>query len=142
MKLSISDRDKAYCLMRLGDFKKALQLIDRSIPRPMNHDPESYHYRALILDGLSKTQEALSAAQTAVSLSPGTPEYMENLGYLHYKAGNIHPASYYLDVALKLDPLLAVAYYHRSLLNSKLKRESQAAEDAKVAKTLGFLPAR
>jgi len=93
-----------YILDRLGKFKEAVLNLYRAIeidPTNANaHNSLGYIFAESNLN----LDEALKECKKAVSLDRQNPAYLDSLGWVHYKLGEISQARSYLKKALKYAP--------------------------------------
>ena len=95
------------------------------------------------LDGLGRTQEAISEFEAAAKISPNEPDVYFSLGYLHWKSQQYDEARQEFDRELKLDPNHAQALAYLGDIEWKdnhpddavrlLQRAVKANKDLRIA---------
>jgi len=94
-----------------------------------------YNNLAWIKQSLNKLDEALVAAQSAMSLSEDNPYFMDTIGYIEYKRGNLDAAYKHLSRAAKMLPNVPDVQLHYSELLITLDFNQKAANILRQLKT-------
>jgi len=93
-----------YIKDRLGEFKEAVMNLYRAIdidPKNANaHNSLGY----IFAEANVNLEEALEECRKAVSMDKNNPVYLDSLGWVYYKLGNINQAKICLKKALKGAP--------------------------------------
>jgi tetratricopeptide (TPR) repeat protein len=98
----------------------------------------AHNVRGIALMRQKKYDDAANEFAGANLTDPGNPEYLNNLGYSHYKNEDFELAIRYFGEALEFDPRRAIAYANRGDAFVRLQRYVEARKD--YAKFLEFAP--
>jgi tetratricopeptide (TPR) repeat protein len=98
----------------------------------------AYNARGIALMRQKKYDDAANEFAGADLTEPNNPEYLNNLGYSHYKNEDFELAIRYFGEALEFDPRRAIAYANRGDAFARLQRYAEARQD--YAKFLEFAP--
>jgi protein O-GlcNAc transferase len=125
-----------------GELQGALVLIGRSLGLAPDV-PLGHFYRAMVLSGLGRGEEAIAAYRKTLELDPAFVEAHYNLGRLLLQANRQAAALEAFTRALSLRPELTEAACARAVVLSQLNRRSEALAvlDAVLAKQRDFIPA-
>jgi Flp pilus assembly protein TadD len=89
---------------RLGNFKEAVMNLHKAIeidPQNANaHNSLGYIYAEANIN----LDEALRECKLALSMDKNNPAYLDSLGWVYYKLGELGHAKNYLQKALKKTP--------------------------------------
>lgn len=131
--------DKHYnSIMQLGNLyavrqdSKALLYFDRAI-KINEFSDEAYYAKGLFLQKEGNYKDATAMYETVARINPGHILCRYNLGYIHAYFGNFGKAISYLDQAIDLAPEYADAYTLRGACKEKLKNNTGAYNDYKMA---------
>jgi len=108
-----------------GDFTNALTFLNRSLGiRP--EVAVGHYYRAAVLSGLGRTEEALASSRRAVEIDPDFAEAHCGAGSLLLAAGRLEEALAAFDRSLALRPELDEARCYKAVALVRLKRNDEA----------------
>jgi tetratricopeptide (TPR) repeat protein len=103
---------KGYCLEIQGNYKEALHVYAMII----EEEKDNYNAYNSIAYILSKSggdlKKSLKCARIAYASNNDNPAYLDTLGYVYLKMGNIDQAWQYLQLALQRAPLSEVIKEH------------------------------
>jgi tetratricopeptide (TPR) repeat protein len=124
----------ADCLRALGHHAEALAVCDRMLAAGAPVDPavrKALHERALALQGLDRTADALEAFAVAEAAEPALAQIVADRGWLLAELGRRDEAVSALDQALALKPDDAAILYRRaSLVRGNVASRDLAAMEA------------
>lgn len=93
-----------YILDRLGKFKEAVLNLYRAIEIDPSNANAHNSLGYIFAESNLNLDEALKECKKAVSLDRQNPAYLDSLGWVYYKMGEISQARSYLKKALKYAP--------------------------------------
>jgi tetratricopeptide (TPR) repeat protein len=102
----------AASLERMGSWDEAVPVFRRLIEgHPDN--PTSLNYLGyMFADKGVNLEEALALIQRAVKLDPTSGAYLDSLGWIHFRLGNLDLAEKHLTEAARLEPYDATVHEH------------------------------
>jgi len=93
-----------YIMDRLGKFKEAVinlyHAIEIDPKSPNTHNSLGY----IFAEANINLNEALDECKKAIAIDKNNPAYLDSLGWVYYKLGNLSQAKSYLKKALKIAP--------------------------------------
>ena len=92
-----------------GNFQSAINYIQRS----MTHYSKDIEVLMMLADSYRRTdrpEQALSFYLQALQIEPNRPEICENVGALYFYLRRLNEAKYYLNEAIKYNPLSEISY--------------------------------
>ena len=125
---------------QIGDYPKAMQVLDVWFQSATNPTPEAYYLKAVILIQMEKVDEAVTAAEQAVALSPDPREgWLSLLAHTYYLTKNYAKMASTLETLIAKSPnkktywlLLSAAYF-------ELDRDDEARAIVQLAYRQGLL---
>jgi tetratricopeptide (TPR) repeat protein len=99
-----------------GDHEKAIRRYNCALELDQA-DAEAYYQRGVAYREMGNYGSAIADFTQAIALSD-QPAYYNQRGWTHYLAQNYMAAMFDYDTALTLDPMLAEAYFNRSVLHA------------------------
>jgi tetratricopeptide (TPR) repeat protein len=120
---------------QIGDFPKAMQTLDRWFAAAAEPTPEAFYLKAVILIQMQRLEEAVAAAEQAVSLTPDPRE-----GWLSLQAHAYFLVKDYPKMAATLERLIVRSPTKKSywLLLSAAYFELDRDEDARSIVQLAY----
>lgn len=99
--------------------------------------------QTLIDQGMQASQagrydQALQAFDQALKLKPNDPALISYKATVYYAKGNNAQALQLVEQIIKQNPNFGRAYYQRAMILEKQEKYSEALEDLKKAKSLGY----
>ena len=99
--------------------------------------------QSLIDQGMQASQagrydQALQAFDQALKLKPNDPALISYKATVYYAKGNNAQALQLVEQIIKQNPNFGRAYYQRAMILEKQEKYSEALEDLKKAKSLGY----
>ena len=118
-------------LLKDGNPAQALELADLGI-RKSSRNPQLRFMKAVALENLSRTEEAVHELQALVRDYPEIPEPYNNLAVIEAGTGNLEQALEHLNQALRINPDFALARKNLGDVYLALARESYEMAAAKL----------
>ena len=101
-------------------YRKALEL-----------DPENANAHnglgCTYLEWTGRSEKALPHIETALRIAPGTPSYLDSLGWFHFLKQNVAKAMFFLKKALRLKPHREIADHLKSVEADQVVRTRMGA---------------
>jgi tetratricopeptide (TPR) repeat protein len=97
---------------QLGDIDRAARHLRRSISIDPEDDRALNYLGYMLADHGIKLQEARRSIKRALELAPGTPEYLDSLGWVHYRMGEYGKAVSLLEDAVGAGGVDPVIFEH------------------------------
>ena len=72
-------------------------------------------YWATPIEQQERQQEALTYQERAISISPNNPDYMDSMGLLLFRMGNLNESLDWLEKAYSIQPRPGIAMHSRVL---------------------------
>jgi len=102
----------AASLERMGSWDEAVPVFRRLIESHPDN-PTSLNYLGyMFADKGVNLEEALTLIQKAVKLDPTSGAYLDSLGWVHFRLGNLDLAEKHLTEAARLEPFDATVHEH------------------------------
>ena len=101
--------------MRSGNIARAAELADVALAKGVNHSLP-YQARAVRLDLLGRSDEALANFERARALDPGDPMVVNGVALCLGRMGRFPESMAAFDAALRLDPDFATTHFHRGMV--------------------------
>lgn len=127
-------------LLEKGEYRKALSVSEKAVQafrKHLDENPED-HWSWLRLGyiyevrseapSINEWQEALTALEKAVELSPQNPLYLLHLGFVHYRMGKNDKAEETLRLALSIQPDNVEIHYFLALALKAQGKNEEAKE--------------
>ena len=119
MPASWAQTDTVTPLLQQGRFAEALQEADRLLGQSAE-DPTLLFFRSIARAETGELDGAIADMQTLNSRFPGQPEYLNNLGILQMRKGQLAEAQSSFEAALAAQPDYAIA--HENLADVHVRR--------------------
>ena len=125
-------------LERAGHWDEAAKEF-RALIAAKPDDAAALNYLGYMLaDRNVQLQDALAMVQRAVNLEPNTGAYLDSLGWVYFRLGELDRAEKYLTEAVRLDPHDAAVHEHLGDLYRSQERNAKAAEAYRQALTMNM----
>ncbi len=111
-----------YILDRLGKFKEAVLNLYRAIEIDSANANAHNSLGYIFAESNLNLDEALKECKKAVTLDRENPAYLDSLGWVHYKLGELSQARSYLKKALKYAPDNNEIRHHLDVVNRESGR--------------------
>jgi tetratricopeptide (TPR) repeat protein len=109
-----------------GDYNEALKQYEQAVQNTPD-DPTLLNNVAFLLsDKLDRPADALPYIERSARIAPQNPNFLDTLGYVHYRNNDLARAETALREALRLDSKSLAANYHLALVLIKDKRGGEA----------------
>jgi tetratricopeptide (TPR) repeat protein len=118
-----------------GEFSEAEKVYKKVIDSDASC-AEAYSGLALVYSSQGKQQDALSNANKALSLKPGTPEFLANLGYVYIKMEKYEEAEKKLREAVEKNNKLYQGFLWLAELSKRQEKYDLGLDYAKRASEL------
>ncbi|MFN0159257.1 MAG: protein kinase domain-containing protein [Bacteroidota bacterium] len=115
----------AFASFAMWNWDKGEEEFKLSISLNPNY-PTTYHWYSILLQSLSRHEEALRTIKRAQELDPLSPVIGINVGLAYYMEGQYERALQEMDAVLAIDSLFGPAYSRKSQVNAKLGRLNEA----------------
>ncbi len=105
----------AHSLWHLGKQRECLKLLSRSLELDPENSNALNSMGYVMAEMGTNPQEAVAFCEKAVSLRPGTPSYLDSLGWALFRYGKAKEGMGYIEEALKggADPIVCEEHLHR-----------------------------
>ena len=114
---------------RAGDFKSAEDALRRVLAQDPDDATALNNLGYFLAERGERLQEALEMVKRAVRAEPANPYYLDSLGWVYFKLGQLDEAERHLNDALRRNPRSVAIHEHLGDLHQKRGR----AEDARAA---------
>jgi tetratricopeptide (TPR) repeat protein len=114
---------------RAGDFKAAEESLRRILARDPDDATALNNLGYFLTERGERLQEALEMIKRAVRAEPANPSYLDSLGWVYFKLGQLEEAERHLSDAARRNPRSAAIYEHLGDLHQRRGR----TEDARAA---------
>ena len=101
-------------------------------------DVKTYVDRGMENCQSGRYDQALKDFNDALKLKPKDPTLITYRGVVYYAKGQNDLAMKEFNLALEIDPKFGKAYYQRGMIFENQQKYSQAVEELKKAKSLGY----
>lgn len=125
--------ERAQQLLRKHQNAKAIAEIDTAVKLSPNDAQVLNNAGYMLADADINLQQALTLTRKAARLSPNEGNIIDSLGWAHYKLGDYHSATSYLQRAVELAPNEAEIRYHLAATYAKRGLRARALIEARKA---------
>lgn len=91
-------------LERSGEYESSVETFQKLLAIDPDHAPSQNYLGYMWADKGENLEEALGLIEKAVEADPDNGAYVDSLGWVHYRLGNLELADEYLRKAADLDP--------------------------------------
>lgn len=109
-----------------GDYNEALKQYELAVQLTPEDATLLNNIAFVLADKLDRPADALPYIERAARLAPQNPNFLDTLGYVHYRNNDLARAETALREALRLDSKSLAANYHLALVLIKDKRAGEA----------------
>lgn len=128
--------DLAAALERSGQWERAAEEFRTLLAAYPEHGPALNYLGYMFADRNENLEEARGMIAKAVELDPTSGAYLDSLGWVYFRLGNLDLAEKYLLEAVKLEPFDATLHEHLGDLWVARGQVEKAAETYRLALTL------
>ena len=126
---------------RAGDFKGAEESLRRILAREPNNATALNNLGYFLTERGERLQEALEMIGRAVRAEPANGSFLDSLGWVHFKLGQLDEAEKYLSDAARRSPRSATIHEHLGDLHQKRGKTEEARAAWQKALSLSVEPA-
>lgn len=124
------NNDIYYARSLLAEKLDRLDIVEADLKRVLANEPDNAHaLNALgytLADRTTRYQEALQYIKRAIDISPDQPAFVDSMGWVQYRLGNLEEAERYLRRAYELDQDAEIAAHLGEVLwNKGNKKEAK-----------------
>ena len=111
---------------RAGDFKSAEEALRRVLAQDPDDATALNNLGYFLAERGERLQEALEMTKRAVRAEPANPYYLDSLGWVYFKLGQLDEAERHLNDALRRNPRSVAIHEHLGDLHQKRGRTEDA----------------
>jgi len=110
----------------LDKWNEAIDAYENAIRLDANNHTALNNYAYYLSLRQERLDEALEMAERAVAMEPGNAAYLDTIGWIHYKLGNLESAKLYIQQSIDTGQASATVYEHLGDVYKALGDEENA----------------
>ncbi|TVQ03097.1 MAG: hypothetical protein EA359_10335 [Balneolaceae bacterium] len=110
----------------LDKWNEAVDAYENAIRLDANNHTALNNYAYYLSLRQERLDEALEMAERAVAMEPGNAAYLDTIGWIHYKLGNLESAKMYIQQSIDTGQASATVYEHLGDVYKALGDEENA----------------